>query len=88
MYAEQLEDEDDFLTVVAGDGLYYLIEWNAEGEQTIRGTHQYGSQMTDESSPHYLDQAEPFSQEIMRAPGFYPENRSATSRRYTVSSAD
>ena len=22
MYAEQLEDEDDFLTVVAGDGLY------------------------------------------------------------------
>jgi penicillin amidase/acyl-homoserine-lactone acylase len=47
MYAEQLEDEDDFLTVVAGDGLYYLIEWNAEGEQTIRGTHQYGSQMID-----------------------------------------
>ena len=88
MYAERLEDEDDFLTVVAGDGLYYLIEWNAEGEQTIRGTHQYGSQMTDESSPHYLDQAESFSQEIMRAPGFYPENRSATSRRYTVSSAD
>ena len=88
MYAEQLEDEDDFLTVVAGDGLYYLIEWNAEGEQTIRGTHQYGSQMTDESSPHYLDQAESFSQEIMRAPGFHPENRSATSRRYTVTSAD
>ena len=88
MYAEQLEDEDDFLTVVAGDGLYYLIEWNAEGEQTIRGTHQYGSQMIDESSPHYLDQAESFSQEIMRAPGFYPENRSATSKRYTVTSAD
>ena len=88
MYAEQLEDEDDFLTVVAGDGLYYLIEWSADGEQTIRGTHQYGSQMTDESSPHYLDQAESFSQEIMRAPGFYPDNRSATSRRYTVTSAD
>ena len=86
MYAEQLEDKDNFLTVVAGDGLYYLIEWNAEGEQMIRGTHQYGSQMTDESSPHYLDQAEAFSQEVMRAPGFYPENRSATSRRYTVTS--
>ena len=86
MYAERLEDEDDFLTVVAGDGLYYVIEWNAEGEQTIRGTHQYGSQMTDESSPHYLDQAESFSREIMRAPGFYPENRSAASRRYTVTS--
>ena len=88
MYAEQLEDEDDFLTVVAGDGLYYLIEWDAEGKQTIRGTHQYGSQMTDPESPHYLDQAEAFSQEVMRAPGFYPENRSATSRRYTVTSAD
>ena len=88
MYAERLEDEDDFLTVVAGDGLYYLIEWNAEGEQTIRGTHQYGSHMTDESSPHYLDQAEAFSREVMRAPGFYTENRSATSRRYTVTSAD
>ena len=47
MYAEQLDDEDDFMTVVAGDGLYYLIEWTAEGEQIIRGTHQYGSQMTD-----------------------------------------
>ncbi len=88
MYAEQLEDKDEFLTVVAGDGLYYLIEWNAEGKQMIRGTHQYGSHMTDPSSPHYLDQAEAFSREIMRAPGFYPENRSATSKRYTVTSAD
>jgi hypothetical protein len=42
--------------------------------------------MTDEASPHYLDQAEAFSQEIMRAPGFYPENRSKISRRYTVDS--
>ena len=30
------------MTVVAGDGLYYLIEWTVEGEQIIRGTHQYG----------------------------------------------
>ena len=85
MYAEQLDDEDDFMTVVAGDGLYYLIEWTAEGEQIIRGTHQYGSQMTDPSSPHYLDQAEAFAAETMRSPGFHVKNRSARSRLYQVS---
>ena len=86
MYAEQLSDDDDYLTVVAGDGLYYLIEWRADGEQIIRGTHQYGSQMTDPSSKHYLDQAEAFAQEILRAPGFAAANRASPTRRYTVSS--
>ena len=85
MYAEQLEEDDPFFTVVAGDGLYYLIEWTAEGKQTILGTHQYGSQMTDPASPHYLDQAEDFAQEVMRSPGFHQDNRSAISRRYEVS---
>ena len=85
MYAERLEDEDNFLTVVAGDGLYYLIKWDAEGKQTILGTHQYGSQMTDPTSPHYLDQAEAFSQEIMHSPGFHEENRTTASRQYQVS---
>ena len=84
MYAEQLNEDDPFFTVVAGDGLYYLIEWTAEGKQTILGTHQYGSQMTDSASPHYLDQAENFAQEVMRSPGFHKENRSAVSRRYEV----
>ena len=85
MYAERLDEKDDHLTVVAGDGLYYLIEWTADGRHNIQGTHQYGSHMTDASSPHYLDQAEDFSRETMRPPGFYPENRSTISRRYTVS---
>lgn len=85
MYAEQLDEDDPFFTVVAGDGLYYLIEWTAEGKQTILGTHQYGSQMTDPASPHYLDQAEDFAQEVMRSPGFHQDNRSAISRRYEVS---
>jgi acyl-homoserine-lactone acylase len=84
MYAEQLSDDDDYLTVVAGDGLYYLIEWTADGEQIIRGTHQYGSQMTDPSSEHYLDQAEAFAQETLRAPGFRAANRASPTRRYTV----
>ena len=85
MYAEQLDEDDPFFTVVAGDGLYYLIEWTAEGKQTILGTHQYGSQMTDPASPHYLDQAADFAQEVMRSPGFHQDNRSAISRRYEVS---
>ena len=84
--SEQLSDDDDYLTVVAGDGLYYLIEWTADGEQIIRGTHQYGSQMTDHSSEHYLDQAEAFAQETLRAPGFHKANRARPTRRYTVAS--
>ena len=85
MYAERLDETDDHMTVVAGDGLYYLIEWTAEGAQKILGTHQYGSQMTDPTSPHYLDQAEAFAQEIMHPPGFHDENRTPISRRYKVS---
>ncbi len=85
MYSEQLSD-DDYRTVVAGDGLYYLIEWTADGEQIIRGTHQYGSHMTDPASEHYLDQAEAFAQERLRAPGFKASNRATPTRRYTVSS--
>jgi penicillin amidase/acyl-homoserine-lactone acylase len=88
MYAEQLSDDDDYLTVVAGDGLYYLIEWTADGEQIIRGTHQYGSQMTDPSSEHYLDQAEAFANETLHAPGFRIANRSTPTHRYTVSSLE
>ena len=35
MYAEQLDDEDDFMTVVAGDGLYYLIEWDRRASKSF-----------------------------------------------------
>ena len=85
MYAERLDEDDDHLTVVAGDGLYYLIEWTADGAQKILGTHQYGSHMTDPNSPHYLDQAEAFAQEVMHAPGFHKEKRTAVTRQYQVS---
>ena len=85
MYAERLDEDDPYLTVVAGDGLYYLIEWSAEGSQTVLGTHQYGSQMTNPESPHYLDQAEAFAMEITRSPGFDPQDRTAGTGRYTVS---
>lgn len=57
-------DDDDFRTATAGDGLYYLIRWSADGEQTVLGVHQYGSNMQDPDSPHYLDQAEDFANEV------------------------
>ena len=85
MYAERLDEDDPYLSVVAGDGLYYLIEWRADGEQKVLGIHQYGSQMTNPKSPHYLDQAEAFSMERMRSPGFRAENRTTGSSKYTVS---
>ena len=85
MYAERLEEDDPHFTVTAGDGLYYLIEWKADGTQQVFGTHQYGSHMTDSASPHYLDQAEAFSLEITRLRSLKPPNRAAGAKRYTVS---
>ena len=85
MYAERLEEDDPHFTVTAGDGLYYLIEWKADGTQQVFGTHQYGSHMTDSASPHYLDQAETFSLEITRLRSLKPPNRAAGAKRYTVS---
>jgi hypothetical protein len=41
--------------------------------------------MTDPASPHYLDQAEAFSMEVVRSPGFHPKNRTIGPAAYTVS---
>jgi acyl-homoserine-lactone acylase len=87
MYAERLEEEDAYLTVTAGDGLYYLIEWTRDGEQLVHGTHQYGSQMTDPSSPHYLDQAEAFSLERTHQAHFPSLAESEIVTRYEVTDA-
>jgi acyl-homoserine-lactone acylase len=63
-------EEDGFLTNVAGDGLYYLLSWNASGEQKIRGIHQYGAATLDETSPHYADQAQDYVNEVLHDPLF------------------
>lgn len=74
---------DGFHTNVAGDGLYYLVSWNAAGEQTIEGTHQFGSATLNADSPHYGDQAVPYAREKLRDPLFDADKRARQlSERY------
>ena len=86
IYSRRL-DGDDYLTAVAGDGLYYIIRWMPSGEQRLLGTHQYGNDMTNADSPHYLDQAEDYANEVLHEPLYTKESRQGRiERRYTVSS--
>ena len=76
-------DDDAFLTNVAGDGLYYQVSWDAQGNLKVRGVHQYGSATLDEKSPHYADQAEDYANEILHDPLFDDTRRqSKIERRY------
>ena len=86
IYSRRL-DGDDHLTAVAGDGLYYFIRWMPDGEQKLLGTHQYGNDMTDPASPHYLDQAEDYANEILHEPLFTADSRRGRiTKQYTVRS--
>ncbi len=86
IYSRRL-DGDDHLTAVAGDGLYYFIRWMPDGEQKVLGTHQYGNDMTDRASPHYLDQAEDYTNEILHEPLFTANSRRGRiTKQYTVRS--
>ena len=76
-------EEDGFLTNVAGDGLYYLLAWDAEGNQKVRGIHQFGSATEDPSSIHYADQTQDYADELLHDPLFDPERRAPhIKRRY------
>ena len=86
IYSRRL-DGDDHLTAVAGDGLYYLIRWMPDGDMRALGTHQYGNDMTNPDSPHYLDQAEDFSNEVLHQPLYSDQDRiGRITRRYDVRS--
>lgn len=86
IYSRRL-DGDDYLTAVAGDGLYYIIRWMPSGEQRVLGTHQYGNDMTNADSSHYLDQAEDYANEVLHEPLYTNESRQGRiERRYRVSS--
>ena len=63
-------NDDGYLTNVAGDGLYYLLSWDARGQQKIRGVHQFGSATLDATSPHYDDQAQDYVNEVLHDPLF------------------
>jgi acyl-homoserine-lactone acylase len=85
IYSRRLEKDDRHMTVTAGDGLYYLIRWSPDGTQSVQGVHQYGSNMVDPSSPHYLDQAAHFAREETHSALFNAAEREATiTRRYEV----
>ena len=76
-------EKDGYLTNVAGDGLYYQVSWDAQGDLKVRGVHQYGSATLDETSPHYADQAEDYANEILHDPLFDDARRQAKiERRY------
>ena len=86
IYSRRL-DGDDHLTAVAGDGLYYLIRWMPDGDMRALGTHQYGNDMTNPDSPHYLDQAEDFTNEVLHQPLYSDQDRiGRITRRYDVRS--
>lgn len=63
-------EENGFLTNVAGDGLYYLVSWAADGTQTVLGTHHFGSATLDQSSVHFSDQAASYAREELRDPQY------------------
>ncbi len=76
-------EKDGYLTNVAGDGLYYQVSWDAQGDLKVRGVHQYGSATLDETSPHYANQAEDYANEILHDPLFDDARRqSKIERRY------
>ncbi len=86
IYSRRL-DGDDHLTAVAGDGLYYFIRWAPGGIQKVLGTHQYGNDMTNPESPHYLDQAEDYTNEVLHEPLFTSDSRRGrVAKRYLVRS--
>ena len=74
-------EEDGYLTNVAGDGLYYMLSWDAKGQQKVRGIHQFGAATLDENSPHYADQAQDYVDEVLHDPLFDADKRATKIQR-------
>ena len=88
-YAAPSEEDKTFNRVTGGDGLYYLVRWDADGKQSIQGTHQYGNHFDDPLDPHFHDQTEDFANEILHKALFRSRDRAAlVERRYRISSDD
>ncbi len=56
------------LKAAAGDTYVMAIGWDADGAQTIKTIHQFGSATLDETSPHYADQAILFADKKWKTP--------------------
>ena len=60
-----------------------MVSWDAEGEQKVRGIHQYGAATLDETSAHYADQAQDYVDEVLHDPLFDAQLRAdKIERRY------
>ncbi|MDG0978838.1 MAG: penicillin acylase family protein [Halieaceae bacterium] len=70
-------EENGYLTNIAGDGLYYLVAWDAQQKLSVQGVHHYGSATMLEDSSHFADQAENFAAERLHAPLFDEKERAA-----------
>lgn len=83
VYGRGLE-EDGHLTDVGGDGLFYFVEWDADGNLFVEGIHPFGSATQDTSSPHYADQSPLFVTETTKYPYYDPiDLMSHIERSYT-----
>jgi len=60
--------KDGSLTGIAGDSYILYVDWDENGKATIKTIHQFGSATQDETSKHYADQSELFSQEKFKTP--------------------
>ncbi|WP_439633029.1 penicillin acylase family protein [Glycocaulis sp.] len=56
---------DGTLSMVAGDGLVMLAEWDSEGEFSLWAVHHFGSSNRPDD-PHYTSQMQDFADEVMR----------------------
>ena len=77
-------EEQGYLQAVGGDGLYYLVSWDQDGELEVEGVHHYGSATMRPDSRHYADQAADFAAERTHPPLFTRAQREAAGnfRRY------
>ncbi|HSG88513.1 MAG TPA: penicillin acylase family protein [Pseudomonadales bacterium] len=59
-------DGDGVMHAVGGDGLYFIAEWDANGDLDLRTVHQYGAATTRPDSKHYSDQAMLYAAETFK----------------------
>lgn len=79
------DDSGEFNRVTGGDGLYYLVRWDAYGAQSIQGIHQYGNHFDDPNHPHYHDQTQDYVNEVLHPALFRKQDRAPmVEQRYTV----
>ncbi|MEM1397843.1 MAG: penicillin acylase family protein, partial [Pseudomonadota bacterium] len=77
------------LTASFGDTYVMSIGWDADGQQSIKTIHQFGSATLDETSPHYADQAKLFAKKNWKVPAMDRDAlMSVATRTYKVPASE